>query len=732
MSSPNIDRRVFLQASSASLLCIGLAWTEDGQAAESLPLNAFVSLLSTGQVEVTVPRSEMGQGILTALSMCVADEMDVAWERVTVKQARADAERYGAQGTGGSESVRTRFMDMRRAGATARALLKTTAAAQWGVNIEDCRTKEGQVLHIQSGRKIGYEKLLGKISKFDLPKEARLKEPSEFAIIGKPKAPIDLDDMLRGRVGYGVDQRPPELLYAAVARCPYFGGGVKSANSKTALAIDGALSTVEIRATGGNSRVPAGIAVVAKTSWAALQARDALQIEWSRPKTSPESNTDHDRLMLELLDEPPEDVIYDQGETLEQLAQSREIHDANYQLPFLAHASLEPQNCTAQFKDDQLTIWAPTQTPNFSKSLISEATGLAAGKIDVQVTRIGGGFGRRLNNDYAVEAAIIAKVLKAPPVQVLWTREDDLQHDFYRPCSMHRLRSCLDDDGIPLAWDHHLTTPAIFAGYQLPPFSDRPGRYEATGAVDMPYSIPNRRCGFSMLPSQVPLGWWRAVSTTHTVFAVESFIDELAHRAGRDPLEYRLSLIDALPASIALRDENYPFEPDRLRGVLSLAADAIGWSQQQAAGRGLGIACCWDHMSYSAVAMEASQPEAGQIKIHRVVSALDCGLVVNPEGVRAQVEGCVIQGLSAALRERIKIENGRVAQSNFHDYPILRQMEAPEHIEVVIQDSAAAPTGAGEPALPAVAPALCNAVFAATRKRYRSLPLDRKNLTGEG
>ncbi len=731
MNRPNINRRLFLQASSAGMLCLGLPWSEEGHATEIRPLNAFVSLLSTGQVEITVPRSEMGQGILTALSMCVADEMDVAWEKVKVKQAEADAERYGAQGTGGSESVRTRFMDMRRAGATVRALLKKTAAELWEVDSEDCLTDEGEISHIASGRRISYGDLLSKITQAPLPSDALLKEPSEFRIIGKPKAPFDLDNILRGEVDYGLDQQPPELLYAAIARCPSFGGTVDSVNSKGARSIDGVLETIAIPATGGNSRVSAGIAVIANSSWAALQGRDALQIEWSSPEGSPESDADHARIMIELLDKPPQDVIYDQGNPLRQLATSRETQSADYRLPFLAHATLEPQNCTAQFQDDRLKIWSPTQTPNFSIALIAEATGIDASKIDLQVTRIGGGFGRRLNNDYAVEAAIIAKELKGPPVKVLWTREDDLQHDFYRPCSMHRLSACLDDNGLPRAWDHHLTTPAIFAGYQLPPYSDRPGSYETIGAVDMPYKIPNRRCGFSMLPSRVPLGWWRAVSTTHTVFAVESFIDELAHHAGKDPLEYRLSLIDALPADIALRDDNYPFEPERLRAVLRLAADALGWTHGPTEGRGLGIACCWDHLSYSAVAIEASQPEAGRIAIHRVVNALDCGLVVNPEGVRAQIEGCVMQGLSAALRERIKIKNGRVEQSNFHDYPILRQAEAPQLIEAVIQNSTAAPTGAGEPALPAVAPALTNALFAATGKRHRSLPLDRENLLGK-
>jgi isoquinoline 1-oxidoreductase beta subunit len=342
---------------------------------------------------------------------------------------------------------------------------------------------------------------------------------------------------------------------------------------------------------------------------------------------------------------------------------------------------------------------------------------------------MGGGFGRRLGADFSVEAALIARALNGTPVQLLWSREDDLQNDFYRPCSQHQLRASLNSEGEPEAWVHHLASPAIFAALQMPPASDRPGVYEATGAADMPYRVINRRCAYSLLPSRVPRGFWRAVSATHTVFAVESFIDELAAAAGRDALEYRLSLIDRLPDSLPLRDTNFPFQPERLKAVLLLAAERAGWNRRRPAGRGLGIACCWDHLSYVAQAIEVSLPDPLQIQVHRVVTAIDCGLVINPDGVRAQVEGSVVQGLSAALRERVQIADGGVQQSNFHDYPILRLAESPPVIEVLLRASAEAPTGAGEPALPAVAPALANAIFSASGRRLRNLPLDRQTLS---
>ncbi len=728
MSRLPVNRRVFLQASGAGALTLTIPWASPAHADSPLAANAFVTLFSDGRAELTIPRSEMGQGILTTLSMLIAEELELPWDKVSARQAMADARLYGAQGTGGSASVRTRYTDLRKAGAAVREMLRSAAASKWQLPLAECRAIQGRIVHLPSGRRSEYASLLPLIANMPVPADPTLKPNSEFRLIGRSQPLIDLDAMLSGKVSYGIDQRQPGMLFAAVARCPIFGGSLASVNDSAAKDIQGYIQTIQIPAITGNAGVAPGVAVVADSSWAAFKARDALQIDWRPPAGEAESDAGNLARMRALLAAPAEDELLKVGTPEASLAAAGKTLSAEYSLPLLAHASLEPQNCTARFHDGLLDLWSPSQTPNFARMLAAQAAGLAAEQVRLHVTRIGGSFGRRLNVDFAVEAALVAKALDGPAVQVIWSREDDLQHDFYRPCALHRLTASQDADGMPEAWDHHFSTPAIFAGYQLPPNSDRPGLYEATGAVDLPYRVAQRRCAFSRLPSPLPLGWWRAVSTTHTAFAVESFIDELAHAAGRDPLDYRLELMTAPPQDLPGQDAAFPFDVERARSVLRLAADKAGWKQSLPAGRGRGIAFSRDHLSYSATVLEVSLPEPGRIRIHRVVTALDCGLLINPAGARMQVEGSVMQGLSAALREAVKLTDGRVAQTNFNDYPILRQSEAPERIDVVLSNNEHAPTGAGEPALPAVAPALANAVFAASGKRYRSLPLNRKAL----
>lgn len=726
----SMDRRRFLVVTGTGALSLALPWRHGFAAEDALAPNAFVTLFRDGRVELTIPRSEMGQGILTALSMLIADELEVPWERVTARQAGADAARYGEQGTGGSASIRTRFTDMRKAGAAVREMLRTAAAQAWALPLPECRAVQGEIVHEPSARRMSYESLLDAIAQLPVPEDPPLKPLNQLRLVGRSRPHIDLEKILRSQVEYGIDQRRPDMLFAAAARCPVFGGSLGGFDDSAARRVPGYRTTVEIPAVPGNAQVPPGVAVVADNSWAAMRARDALQIDWLPPDGPLENDRDNRARMAALLDAPAEDELLVIGDPASAaLSASGPRVDADYELPLLAHAPLEPQNCTALYADGRLKLWTPSQTPNFTRFLAAQATGLEPAQVSIEVTRIGGAFGRRLNVDYSVEAALLAKALDGQAVQLVWSREDDLRHDFYRPCALHRLSAQLDGRrGEPATWNHHFTTPAIFSKYRLPPNSDRPGMYEATGAVDLPYRVPNRRCAFSLLPSRAPLGWWRAVSTTHTVFAVECFIDELAAASGRDPFDYRIGLLSAPPADLPGQDAEFPFELERARGILTLVADAAGWSDPLPDGHGRGIAFGRDHLSYSATVVEVSMPEPGALKIHRVTAALDCGLVINPEGARMQVEGSVMQGLSAALREQIRLENGRVVQGNFDEYPILRQLEAPERIDVVLRASAAAPTGAGEPALPTVAPALANAVFAATGKRYRKLPLDRATL----
>ncbi len=483
MSQLPVNRRVFLQASSAGALTLTIPWASRGLADGPVAANAFVTLFSDGTAELTIPRSEMGQGILTTLSMVIAEELEIPWDHVSARQATADAGLYGAQGTGGSASVRTRYNDLRKAGAAVREMLRSAAASAWQLPLKECRAIQGMIVHLPSGRRSDYASLLPGIANMPVPTDPPLKPSSEFRLIGRSQPPMDLNAILTGKVSYGIDQRQPGMVFAAVARCPIFGGSLVSVNDSAAKAIEGFIQTIQIPAIAGNAGVAPGVAVVADSSWAAFKARDALQIDWRPPAGELESDGGNLARMRALLDAPAEDELLKIGTPEDSLAAAGKTLSADYSLPLLAHASLEPQNCTARFHDGLLELWSPSQTPNFARMLAAQATGLPQEQLRLHVTRIGGSFGRRLNVDFAVEAALVAKALDGPAVQLVWSRADDLQHDFYRPCALHRLTASQDADGMPEAWDHHFSTPAIFAGYQLPPNSDRPGLYEATGAV---------------------------------------------------------------------------------------------------------------------------------------------------------------------------------------------------------------------------------------------------------
>ncbi|MDJ0929032.1 MAG: molybdopterin-dependent oxidoreductase [Gammaproteobacteria bacterium] len=725
-----LDRRQFLQvtATVAGGLSIGIPWSRANDDTD-VRTSAFLLLHADGTATITVPHTELGQGVLTSLAVLIAEELELPLDQVHAQHAVADASRYGNQTTSGSNSIRTRFLPMRRAGAAAREMLRAAAAGRWGVAVSECLPANGVISHPDTGRSFRYGDLLSDLADAPVPQDPPLKPARQFSLIGRTRPHLDITDLVTGRARYGLDTRPPESLFAAVARCPVFGGALGTSDSAAALRVPGVIKIVAVPAVPGNPGVAPGLAVIADNSWAALKGRDLLSIDWRMPAGALESDALITARLEELLAREPGDLLFTQGDPGSQLetAAADTIHSADYNAPFLAHATMEPMNCCAHVSNNRVELWAPTQSPNLAQSLVAAALGVDTAQVRLHVTRAGGGFGRRLNIDYAVEAALIARELEQP-VKVIWSREDDMQHDFYRPRSAHRLVARVDNKGRPIAWRHHLSSPAIFAAFEFGSFSERPGFYEATGALDMPYGIPARDCGFSLLPSRVPRGWWRAVSTTHTVFAVESFIDELAHAAGTDPLAYRLDLIDELPADVPLRDPDFPFEPERMKGALMLAAGAADWGRKLPAGHAQGLACSWDHLTYAAQVVHVSIPAPGQLRIHKVTSAIDCGLVVNPGNVRAQVEGSVIQGLSAALGEQITLRDGRVFQQNFHDYPVMRLAQAPPAINVRIRPSNAAPTGAGEPALPPVAPALANAIFAATGTRLRSLPIDRAQL----
>ena len=672
---------------------------------------------------ITVANSEMGQGVRTTLALLVAEEADLDWTRVRVVQAPADEATYGRQGTGGSGSVRTAWMPLREAGAAARAVLVAAGAAELGVTTGELVTEDSHVVHAATGRRIPYGDLLDRAVSLDLPAEVTLKAPADWKLLGREHVGVDAKDVVRGRAEYGIDVELPGMRYAAIARTPVHGGTVRSYDARAALAVPGVREVVEVPAVGGDTHVHSGVAVIADDTWSAIRGRDALEIEWDLGEGADHSTERYLEAMRSGADGPgavlvnrlgdPDGIIDGAG---------TDVLRADFEVPFISHATMEPMNATAHFADGGVRVKAPTQFPNWARQATAAALGIPVERVSVEVSLIGGGFGRRINPDYAVEAALVARRVDGP-VKVQWTREDDLRHDFYRPTACHRLEAVLADDGYPLAWRQRFCTPAISATIAERVDEDAFGVSESDGGANMMYRVPNRSCEYTYLPSHITRGWWRAVHTTHHTFAVEVFLDELAERAGIDPVDYRLALIDEFTLERPASSSRFPRSAERLRGVVRRAAEAADWGRTVPAGHGAGLACAIDHLSYSAEVIEASV-EDGIVVVHNAWCAVDCGPVLNPNHGRAQVEGALIQGLSAALRERLTVEGGAIVQGNFDTYPILRMREAPRNVEVHFVETDTHPTGLGEPGLPPAAPALANALYAATGRRFRTLPIE--------
>ena len=722
-----LTRRQFFRVSglAGGGLLLSMAMPGISQAAAEASFfepNVFVRIDPDNRATITVSQSEMGQGVRTTLAMIVAEELDLDWSRVNVQTAPADEKKYGRQGTGGSASIRRNWTRLRESGASARTMLLAAAADRLGVAANTLETADSYVIDPASGKRIAYGDLAAAAATKPAPDKPALKTPAQFRLLGKEHPGIDVDAIVTGKAVYGADVRLPGMLYAVVERSPVHGGSLKSYDDTAALKINGVRKVITVPAVGGSTNVHAGVAVIADSTWAAMQGRDALTIEWNAGPHGGETSAAHSKKMHELTSRPGEATVNRLGDPDKVLAAADDVLSATYEVPFLSHATMEPMNCTAAVDGDRCRIWAPTQFPNWAARATSEALKIPAANVSVEIMLIGGGFGRRINPDYAVEAALVAAQADAP-VKVTWSREDDMRHDFYRPAAVHVIDACLDDAGMPLAWRQRFATPAIRATYSDKVDVDAFGVGESDGAANMLYRIPNRSCEYSYLDSGINRGWWRAVHTTHATFAVESFIDELAARAGKDPLELRLALIDELEVDRPEQNEEFPFRPQRLKGVLQLAAAKAGWGKPLPAGHGMGIACGIDHLSYAAEVVEVSVID-GKLRIHKVVCAADCGPVLNPNGGRAQIEGGIVQGLSAALRERITVADGRIVEGNFGDYRILRINESPLVIETHFAETDAHPTGLGEPSVPPIAAALANAIYAATGKRHRRLPIE--------
>lgn len=706
-----VTRRDFLKitpAASAGLVLALYLPANSTAAGNAFQPSVWLEITPDDKVKIWMAKCELGQGVFTALPQIVADELEADWEKVEVIQAPLDR-RYGEQGTGGSTSLRTSWDHLRKAGATARAMLLAAAAQQWKVEPSACHAENGSVLHASTGRRVSYGKLVAAAAKLPVPENPPLKEQNNFRIIGASVPRRDGPAKVAGTATFGLDFRVPGMLYAALVRSSAFGGKATIADASRAKAIPGVRDVIQL---------PGSVAVVAENTWAALKGRDAVQASLDPGPHATESS-DTLRSQFEELTSKPAKAFRNDGDAEAALKGAAKRVDSVYELPFLAHAPMEPMNCVVHVKKDGAEVWAPTQSPAFVRDWVQRATGLAPDSIRVNVLFSGGAFGRRWFPDEAAEAAAVSKAVGVP-IQVVYSREDDMQHGYYRPASYHRLSGGLDADGWPVAWLHRYSSTSIL-GY-LEPNTKTPEAIELDGATDFPYRVPNVRVEYAPASSGVPRGWLRSVSHTFTAFVVQSFLDELAAAAGKDPLAYRLHLLGE-PRKITYPDPaDRPLDTGRLRTVLELAAEKSGWGKPLPAGRARGLAHHYSFQSYVATVAEVSLADDGKLRVERVVCAADCGTVVNPNIAAAQMEGGAIYGLNAVLYDKITIREGRVEQGNFDSYPIVRMNEAPP-VEVYFVPSTESPTGLGEPGVPPIAPAVCNALFALTGRRVRRLPM---------
>jgi isoquinoline 1-oxidoreductase beta subunit len=680
-------------------------------------LHVFVEIAPDGIITIASKNPEIGQGVKTSLPLLVAEELDAPWERVRVVQADLD-QRYGAQFAGGSTAISENWLGMRQAGATARYLLITAAAARWRVDPVACRTEPGVVVHPPTGRRLGYGELAAEAARQPVPAEVGLKAPESFRIIGTRVPGADNPEIGTGRIRYGLDMRAPGMRYACIVRPP-FGAALDQLDDRRALQVPGVRRVVRIDPRPDPIELRGGVAVVADSTWAAMQGRRALEVTWRAVDAPTNDSARLREEMTRALQGGGEPLrLRDDGDVDGALRRAETVVEATYELPFLSHTPMEPMNCLADVRSGRCEIWGPMQNPGALRGLVAQVTGLDPAEVTVHLTRAGGGFGRRLLSDYGAEAAYLAQAMGAP-VQVVWTREDELQHDYYRPAGMHRFRAALDG-GRVTAWDQHLANPSryAFARSKSRPVDSELYKDDFPGGF-----LPDVRMAYTLVPSAIPVGAWRATLHSANAFAVQSFVDELAHAAGRNPLELRLELLGA-PRRLAYEAHGGPeLDTGRLAGVLRLAAEKAGWSRPLAAGRARGIAAHFTFGTYVAEVAEVYRDSGGLVRVDRIVAAVDCGTVVNLSGAEAQVQGGVVDGLSAALYGEITVEQGRVKQANFHEYRLLRMDEAPP-VEVHFVPGGETPTGLGEPAVPPVAPAVANAVFALTGERLRRLPLD--------
>jgi isoquinoline 1-oxidoreductase subunit beta len=700
-----LSRREFVAAGVAAGagLVIGFYLPHRGSANEVFSPNAYLRITPDNKVTIVVARSEMGQGVRTALPMILAEELEADWKQIEIEQAGAST-LFGDQTTGGSASIRSTWDPMRKAGATAREMLISAAALIWNVPRSSCTAESSHIKHAASNRSLSYGALAGKASTLPIPTDVPLKQSKDYKIVGQRLPRVDSLAKVKGEAVFGIDYRVPGMKFAVLSRSPVIGGKVSSFDDRDSKKISGVSYVGKV----GDSAV----AVVADSVWGAMEGRRVLNVAWDEGPNKDFNSTAAIAAMRLVSATPKVASLYSAGDVAR--ITGRRI-SAEYLLPFMTHAPMEPGNCTAHYQGTKCELWAPTQVPQDCRDSVATASDLDPDQVKVNVTLMGGGFGRRLEHDYAVEAALVSKAINAP-VKVIWTREDDMRFSTYRPASLHQLSATLDGLGFPAALMHNLVAPSISGQKGQPtPGNVDPDLPDEAGPV---YGIPNYLLQYTVTETPVPLGWMRSVYALQAAFALESFIDELAVAAGKDPVQYRLHLLE--------KDQDLQYftttwKTARMRGVLKLAAEKAGWDKPLPAGHFRGVACFGCFASYMAEVVEITM-ENDQPRVHRVVAAVDCGQVINPSILEQQIQGGIVYGLANALRAKITIEKGRVVQGNFDDYAPLRMEETPA-VEVYAVPSAEVPTGIGEPSVPPIAPALCNAIYAATKKRIRALPI---------
>lgn len=729
-----VDRRAFLKTGAAvgAGLLIGFHLPASADGAEEQekkkpnPLNAWVHITRDNHVSLILGKSEMGQGIMTALPMILAEELSLDWSKVKIEQAPTNPAIY-EHGTGGSGSIAGSYLPLRQAGAAAREMLISAAVQRWNVNRDTCKAVDGGVLHGARKNFLTYGELVEDAAKLPIPdfNTVPLKNSDDFTIVGHDKKRFEGSAKATGKAMFGIDSRMPGMQFAVIARCPIFGGKVKSFDATKAKAVRGVQDVITIDAVGEGAFSTGGVVVLAENSWAAIQGRKALEITWDEGPHATESSEWLRKQFLENATKPGK-VIRNDGDADAAIAGAAKKVEATYEFPFAAHATMEPMNCTVHIRPDGAEAWVPTQAPQWAQDIIVGISKLPRESVIVHTTLMGGGFGRRYMGDFVMEAAQISKVT-GKPVQVLWTREDDMQHDFYRPASYHKLSGAVDAQGNLAAWKHFQTSTSIDAMWSKEG-KEHPENSEFATALFIPYATPNYRVEYTLAESGVPRAWWRSVEHSSSGFIVECFVDELANAAGADPYEFRLRLIgdDRKIPDFTNPKQGKPLDTARQKAVLKLAAEKAGWGKPLPKGIARGIAGYFSFESYTAAVAEVSVKN-GTIKVLRLVYAVDCGRPINPEGVRAQVESAAIYALSASLHDAITIKGGRVEQGNFNDYQMPRIADTPK-TEVHVVMSKEEPTGIGEPGLPVVAASVCNAIYSLTKKRIRRLPIRKEDL----